>query len=189
MLSTVAIAFSMSTDAFAASLGKGAALERPSVAEILRTGFVFGTVEAITPLVGWAIGIAAAAYVQEIDHWIAFGLLAIIGLRMVWQGLTREDSAERASRHSVGVLVSTALATSIDALAVGVTLSFLNADIVITALTIGAATFCMTCLGATIGRFAGARLGRSAEILGGIVLIGVGTTILVEHLGLHAWVA
>lgn len=189
MLSTIAIAFSMSTDAFAASLGKGAALDRPSFGEVLRTGLVFGTVEAITPLVGWAIGIAAASYVAEIDHWIAFGLLGIIGLRMIYEGLTRENGMERARRHSLGVLVVAAFATSIDALAVGITLSLVRADIVVTALAIGAATFLMACLGVTIGRLVGAQLGRAAEIVGGLVLIGVGTTILLEHLGLWVWPA
>jgi putative Mn2+ efflux pump MntP len=184
MLSTFAIAFSMSTDAFAASLSKGAALHKPKFTEAIRTGFIFGSVEAVTPLIGWACGLAASSYVAAIDHWIAFGLLGAIGLKMIWESLTRPPKAERARRHSLGVLVLTAIGTSLDALAVGVTLALLSADIVVTALAIGGATCLMAALGVMLGRIAGARLGRAAEILGGSVLMAIGTTILLRHLGI-----
>lgn len=184
MITTLAIAFSMSADAFAASLGKGAALHRPRFAEAVRTGLVFGTVEAITPLLGWACGLAASSYIEAIDHWIAFALLGAIGARMIWASATRAPNAEKARQHSLPVLVLTAFATSLDAFAVGVTLAFLSASIVTTALAIGAATFLMASLGVLIGRYVGAMLGRVAEGLAGIVLIGIGTTILTTHLGL-----
>lgn len=184
MLSTLAIAFSMSTDAFAASLSKGATLDRLSFRESVRIGVIFGSVEAVTPLIGWGLGIAASAYVVAVDHWIAFGLLGVIGLKMIWEGLTRPDDAKQNGRHSTIALILTALGTSIDALAIGVTLSIIGADILVTALAIGAATCFMVGLGVIIGRFVGAQLGRAAEVAGGLVLIVVGSSILTQHLGI-----
>ncbi len=184
MLSTFAIAFGMSADAFAASIGKGASAERVSFRESFRVGVIFGAVEAVMPLVGWAFGVAAGAYVAAVDHWIAFGLLGGIGLKMAWDGLTRPEDARRSGRCSTVALVLTALGTSIDALAVGVTLALVGADILATALGIGAATCFMAGLGVAIGRVAGARIGRAAEVAGGCVLVGVGASILIEHLGI-----
>lgn len=184
MFSTLAIAFSMSTDAFAASLSKGAALEKPRFIEIVRTGLIFGSVEAVTPLLGWVLGLAASSYVAAVDHWIAFGLLGVIGLNMSWSGLTRPPETVRPSRHSFSVLLLTAVGTSLDAMAVGVTLALVDANILVTALAIGAATCVMTGIGVAIGRFAGRRLGRAAEVFGGLVLVAVGTSILASHLGL-----
>lgn len=185
MLTTIAIAFSMSADAFAASLAKGAALKRVNLREALRTGMIFGVIETLTPLLGWAAGLAASRFVAAIDHWIAFALLAGIGVHMIYCGLfaREEEQEERPKQHSFLVLCATAVGTSIDALAVGVTLALIGADIVVTALAIGFTTFMMTSLGVLIGRRIGARLGKSAEALGGVLLIGIGVTILGEHLG------
>ncbi len=182
---TVAIAFAMSTDAFAAALAKGAQLHRPSVGEAVRTGLIFGVIEALTPLIGWALGVAAARYVTAWDHWIAFVLLGVLGARMIVAGFRRPPEArpeDRPSGHPFGALVVTAIATSIDAMAIGVTLAFLDADIVITAAAIGMATFVMVSLGVMLGRVLGTLSGRRAEMVGGVVLIVIGTTILVEHL-------
>ena len=121
LLTTAVLAFSMSADAFAAALGKGAALDRPRLSEALRTGFVFGIIEAITPLMGWAAGLAASKYITAIDHWIAFALLAALGAKMIWESACRSDARPKPNRHSLKVLVATAIATSIDAMAVGVT--------------------------------------------------------------------
>ncbi len=183
MLAVLAIAFSMSADAFAAALGKGAALDRLRLAEALRTGLVFGAVEAATPMIGWAFGFALSGYVEAVDHWIAFALLGALGLRMIRGSVLRAAGAPRPERHSLGVLAMTALGTSIDALIVGVTLALIKSDIVVTALAIGAATFLMATAGVALGRAAGARLGRMAEAAGGFVLIALGTAILFQHLG------
>ena len=183
-ISVLAIAFAMSTDAFAAAIAKGAALQRPSWREALRTGAIFGVIEAITPLVGWLIGSAAAKYASEWDHWIAFTLLAGLGARMVWAGLRSNDSDvdERPATHSFWVLALTGLATSIDALAVGVGLAFVDVHIGWVAAAIGMATFVMVALGVMLGRVLGAIAGKRAEILGGLLLIGIGTAIVFEHL-------
>ena len=184
-LSIMAIAFAMSTDAFAAAIAKGAALQRPSWREALRTGAIFGVIEAITPLVGWLIGSAAAKYASQWDHWIAFALLAGLGARMTWQGCRPEEDGidRRPESHSFWVLALTGLATSIDALAVGVGLAFVDVHIGWVAAAIGSATFVMVAIGVMLGRVLGAVAGKRAEILGGLLLIGIGTAILLEHLG------
>lgn len=186
LASTVLLALAMSTDAFAAAVGKGAALHKPRFAEALRTGLIFGTIETLTPLVGWALGMAAAQYVAAWDHWIAFGLLSILGLRMIRAGLAApgdEDDITRQSSHSFWVLALTGFATSIDAMAVGAGLAFIDVDILPTAAAIGLATTLMVTLGVMLGRVLGAMAGRRAEMAGGVALIGIGTLILIEHLG------
>jgi putative Mn2+ efflux pump MntP len=175
------IAFSMSADAFAAALGKGATLDRPHLGEAIRTGLVFGIVEAITPVIGWAAGLAASAYITAFDHWIAFALLAVIGGKMIWDSVRRPVEQKRQKRHSLGVLLITAIGTSIDAMAVGVTLAFLNVNIVVAAVAIGLATFVMTTIGVMVGRIIGGKLGRIAEGLGGLGLIVIGSKILIQH--------
>jgi putative Mn2+ efflux pump MntP len=183
-LSIAAIAFAMSTDAFAAAIGKGAALQRPTWREALRTGAIFGAIEAVTPLVGWLLGSAAVQYVSAWDHWIAFTLLGGLGVRMIWAGFASDGGAvdDRPERHSFWILAATGLATSIDALAVGVGLAFVEVDIAWVAVAIGLATFVMVTVGAMLGRVLGAVAGKRAEIAGGLLLIGIGSAILIEHL-------
>lgn len=180
----VILSLSMSADAFAAAVGRGAA-HRPSLAEALRAGLVFGIIEAVSPVIGWSLGLVAAGLVQKIDHWIAFILLAGVGAHMIWHGfgggLANQPSAARSAGRLA--LVATAVGTSIDAAAVGVGLAFIGVNIWIIALSIGLTTFTLTTLGMLIGATAGARVGRRAEILGGLALIGIGTFILAEHMG------
>ena len=181
-LPVIFLALSMSSDAFAAALGKGAVLDRPNWREALRTGLIFGTIEAITPVIGWALGRAASSYIAAFDHWIAFGLLVAIGGKMIWDSFQRDANAEKPQRHSFLVLAMTAIGTSIDALAVGVTLALIGANIVVNALAIGTATFTMTTIGVMAGRALGSRFGRYAEAAGGMVLIVIGGHILAQHL-------
>ena len=123
---------------------------------------IFGTVEAITPVIGWAAGRAASGYIAAFDHWIAFGVLATIGATMIWGSMRRPEGEEKPRQHSFGVLVVTAIGTNIDARAVGVTLALLDADIIVNALAISMATFAMTTIGVLFGRFLGGRFGRFA---------------------------
>lgn len=183
-ISLVMLALAMSTDAFAAAIGKGASLHKPRLSEALRTGLIFGVIEAITPVIGWLIGQAASNFVTEWDHWIAFTLLLLLGLHMIYAGLRPEqdEAPEKARSHSFWVLAVTAFATSIDALAVGVGLAFVDVDIWVAALAIGLATMTMVTLGVMLGRVIGTAIGQKAEIIGGLVLIGVGAAILYEHL-------
>lgn len=177
------LALAMSTDAFAAAVVKGTALQNPRLSEALRTGLIFGVIEAITPIVGWFLGSHAASYVKDYDHWIAFGLLGILGLRMVAAGFGAPDAdePEKPESHSFWLLAITGVATSIDALAVGVGLAFVEVDIWPVAAAIGFTTFAMVTLGVMLGRVLGAVVGKRAEIFGGVVLIGVGAVILYEH--------
>ena len=178
----ILLAFSMSADAFAAALGKGAVLDRPRFGEALRTGLIFGTIEAITPVIGWAMGRAASRYIAAFDHWVAFGLLVTIGGKMIWDSFQRDENEEKPQRHTFLVLALTALGTSIDALAVGVTLALIGANILVNALAIGTATFTMTTTGVMAGRLLGSRFGKYAEAGGGIILIVIGGQILAQHL-------
>ncbi|MFD1881962.1 manganese efflux pump MntP family protein [Paracoccus pacificus] len=176
------IAVSMSVDAFIASIGKGAGARRPNFRNAIRTGAIFGIVETVTPLIGWAAGMAASQSVAAIDHWIAFVLLAAVGIRMVLQAAQNRDKDEGASSATLWATVATAVGTSIDAMAVGVSLAFLDVNIIVIAVAIGVATMVMSSTGMLAGRFLGKRLGRIAEMLGGIALVGLGATILFQHL-------
>lgn len=180
---TILLAFGMSMDAFAASIGKGATLHKPKFSEALRTGLIFGAIETLTPLIGWGLGMLASQFVLEWNHWIAFVLLVFLGGRMVIEGFRGNSDEDDAplQRHGFWLLVTTAIATSLDAMAVGVGLAFLQVNIIATALAIGCATLIMSTLGMMVGRFIGPLLGKRAEILGGIVLIGIGAQILWAH--------
>ncbi len=180
---TILLAFGMSMDAFAASIGKGATLHKPKFSEAVRTGLIFGAIETLTPLVGWGLGMLASQFILEWNHWIAFILLVFLGGRMIVEGFRgdSDEACEAPHRHGFWLLITTAFATSLDAMAVGVGLAFLQVSIVTTALAIGCATFIMSTLGMMVGRFIGPLLGKRAEILGGIVLIGIGSEILWSH--------
>lgn len=182
-VATASLALAMSTDAFAAAVGKGAALQRPQLREALRTGAIFGVIEGLTPLLGWALGHAAAPYVEAWDHWIAFILLGVLGLRMIHEGWGEPEAhEEKPNSHSFLRLAVTGMATSIDALIVGAGLAFIDVNIFATAAAIGFATFLMVTLGVMLGRGLGALVGKRAEMIGGLVLIVIGSVILYEHL-------
>jgi putative Mn2+ efflux pump MntP len=183
-VSILLLGFAMSTDAFAAAIGKGASMTRPRLGQALRVGLIFGVIEAITPVVGWLLGKGASRYIAVWDHWIAFGLLLVLGLHMIWNGLKPESNEpiDEAKKHGFAALALTGLSTSIDALAVGVGLAFVDTPIAVVAVVIGLCTFSMVTLGIMLGRVLGAMVGRRAEMIGGIILIGVGAVILYEHL-------
>ena len=179
------LSLSMSTDAFAAAVGRGAA-HRPDWRSAIKAGAVFGVIEAVTPLIGWTLGLLAAGFVEQIDHWIAFVLLAVVGGKMILEASKPADADAAPARSGPWALIATAVGTSIDAAAVGVGLAFLGANIWIIALSIGLTTFALTTVGMLIGRAVGARFGKIAELIGGLALIALGTTILLEHLGILA---
>lgn len=179
------IGLAMSTDAFAAAIGKGAAMTRPKLSHALRAGLIFGVVEAITPVIGWLLGVAASRHIEAWDHWIAFGLLTALGMHMIWQARRLDVASEESHDNrngSVPALALAGLATSIDAMAVGVGLAFADVSIAVVAITIGLCTFTMVTLGVMLGRVLGVMIGKRAEIAGGAILILVGSAILHEHL-------
>lgn len=179
------LAFSLSMDSFAAALGTGAVMRRPGLGEALRVGLLFGGVQLAMPLIGFALGLTFAAYVEAADHWIAFLLLLGVGGKMLWESLSGEDEdAESESgrgRLGLGQLFLMAVATSIDAAAVGVSLAVVDVDIVGVCLLIGVVTFGVASSGVLMGRAAGPLFGKRAELLGGLGLIAIGVKILVEH--------
>ena len=178
------LSLSMSTDAFAAAVGRGAS-HRPNFAGAVRAGAVFGVIEAVTPVIGWGLGLVAAGLVERIDHWIAFVLLVAVGAKMIWEATRPQaaDGGEPARRSGPWALVATAVGTSIDAAAVGVGLAFLGANIWIIALSIGLTTFVLTTTGMLIGRAVGGRFGKAAELIGGLAADrALGSVILIEHL-------
>lgn len=188
------LALSMSVDAFVAALGKGAKSgagteggsegeNRPSLGFALRTGAIFGAVEAVTPLIGWALGQSASPHIAAFDHWIAFVLLVAVGLHMLVQACRpRAVGYAVAGRVSVWITLATALGTSIDAMVVGVSLAFLDVNILVVAAAIGCATLVTSTSGVLLGRFIGQRYGRIAEGTGGSILIALGSVILLQHL-------
>ncbi len=179
------LSMSMSTDAFAAAVGRGAS-NRMSFFKAVRAGAVFGIIEALTPIIGWALGIVAASFVQQVDHWIAFSLLGVVGGKMIFDATRRGDDDDAPPASGALALVATAIGTSLDAAAIGVGLAFIGANIWVIAASIGLTTFVFTTIGMLIGGVVGVRFGKAAEIVGGILLIGIGTAILIEHLGLLA---
>ncbi|EST58504.1 manganese efflux pump MntP [Proteus hauseri] len=188
---TIILALALSMDAFAVAVCKGATLHKPRFREALRTGFIFGIIEASTPVIGWALGLYTSQYIIQWDHWVAFGLLFVLGSRMIYQSLKRDDECpceeEAPQRHGSLSLIATGIATSLDAMAIGVGLAFLQVNIVHTAMTIGMMTMIMATLGMLIGRYIGPVLGKKAEIIGGIVLIAIGFNIVFEHLELFMY--
>jgi putative Mn2+ efflux pump MntP len=179
------LGIAMSADAFAAAIGKGAAMHKPRFADALRAGIIFGTIEGLTPIIGWLLGLAAAKYIAAWDHWIAFTLLGLLGLHMIYAGLKPEnESVATDARRGQGFwsLAATGLATSIDAMAVGVGLALIDVPILVVALVIGLTTLVMVTLGIMLGRVLGTLAGKRAEIFGGLILIAIGSTILYEHL-------
>ena len=184
---TALLAFSMSADAFAAAIARGASIGKTRHLQAAQIALTFGIVETITPLIGYGAGTVAAPYIEAFDHWIAFGLLLVLGGKMIRESLSPEaddDGAAQDAMPSKWLLLITAIATSIDSMIVGVSLAFLDVNIWLTALAIGSATTLMAVIGIKLGGVLDGIIGKRAELFGGIVLIGIGTFILFEHLGL-----
>jgi putative Mn2+ efflux pump MntP len=173
-------------DAAAVSAARGLATERILTRHVLLVALLFGGFQALMPLCGWFIGGRVGPWVAAWDHWIAFALLGAIGGKMLWEarGSDEEERPKQSDEALFGlrVMLVLALATSVDAFAVGVTLPMLSAPLVLSVLTIGVTTAVLSALALCFGRRLGAMLGRRLDMVGGLVLIGLGTKILIEHL-------
>ena len=187
------IGVGLSMDAFAVSICKGLAMRRVNKKQAFVIGLFFGGFQALMPFVGWLLGSQFEKYITSIDHWIAFVLLVVIGGHMVVEVLRGEDeedevclcAAEAAEEHlDIKELFLLAIATSIDALAVGVTFAFLQVNIVPAIIIIGSVTFVISAAGVFIGNIFGSKYKSRAELAGGIILILLGIKILLEHLGI-----
>lgn len=183
MLQTMILAFSLSTDAFAAAVAKGARFPSMSFPRIAGIALGFGSLEALAPLLGFLLGKQFASTIEAYDHWVAFVILGILGSRMVWNSFHPEIEAISATVPTALAVIVTALGTSIDATAVGITLALFSNNIPMTLFTIGFVTFMMTLMGLRLGGVIGKKTGQRAELLGGLGLIAIGANILVTHLG------
>ena len=185
LLELILIAIGLAMDAFAVSICKGLNMRKMNYRQAGIIALFFGGFQAIMPLIGWFLGSSVRSYIEAVDHWIAFALLALIGGRMaagaLVQGCGTQARPEPAAL-TPGRLTALAVATSIDALAVGVSLTCMEVDILTAAGVIGAVAFCLSVLGGLLGRRLGCLFQRRAELAGGIVLILIGVRILIEHL-------
>ena len=181
------IGVGLSMDAFAVAVCKGLCMKRLNMRQALVVALFFGGFQALMPLAGWALGTQFDQYITPVDHWIAFALLAFIGGKMLWDSFHGDDEALACpadGKLDLRELTMLAIATSIDALAVGITFAFLRVDIVASVALIGATTFVLSLAGVAVGHRFGARYEKAATIVGGSVLILIGTKILLEHLGI-----
>lgn len=182
----ILLAVGLSMDAFAVSVCKGLAMKKATLKAELTCGIWFGGFQALMPLIGFFLGTLFAAAIQAIDHWIAFGLLALIGGNMLKEAMSQEEEAENADL-SVKTMFLMAVATSIDALAVGISLAMVGEVNIFFAVTlIGLCTCLLSAVGVKIGNVFGSRFEKRAEIAGGVILILLGVKILLEHLGVLA---
>ena len=182
LLELFVIAVGLSMDAFAVSICKGLSVRELKPKHALTVGVYFGGFQMLMPLIGFALGVRFQSFITSVDHWIAFVLLGLIGANMIRE--SREQDEENLSdSFSFGTMLPLAVATSIDALAVGVTFAFLQVSILPAVCFIGATTFILSCIGIRIGHVFGLKYKSRAELFGGAVLILMGTKILLEHLG------
>lgn len=184
IFSIIMIGIGLSMDAFAVSVAKGMTMKKHEVLKYaLILGFFFGLFQAVMPLLGWWIGSYFQAFIASIDHWIAFGLLGIIGINMIRESLHNEENEDDNTKSlTLKTILILAVATSIDALAVGISFAFLRVDIWMAVTIIGAITFILSFIATYLGNKLGDLLEKYAGILGGCILILIGTKILIEHL-------
>ncbi len=178
---SLALAFSLSVDSFAVALGRGAAVHRTKPSSVLSVGVAFGICQTVTPLAGWAIGIAFADVFQFVDHWVTFFLMLAVGTYLIASAGPADQQRDVDGHFRFLSLCAAAMASSMDAATVGLGLGVIEHDIVETVAAIGGVTFLMSCLGVAVGRYVGHMLGRWAGISGGALLIALGLKVLFEH--------
>ena len=178
----------LAMDAFAVSICKGLSMKKVKWQHSVVIGLFFGGFQALMPFIGWLLGSQFEQYITKIDHWIAFILLGIIGGKMLYEAIKGDeeecDCCKNMEKLDLKELFILAIATSIDALAVGITFAFLKYPVVKAVTIIGVVTFVISLAGVYIGNFFGSRFKKKAEIAGGVILIGIGLKILLEHLGI-----
>jgi len=178
------IAVALAMDCFAVTMGLACGARGLTMKQAVRMAAAFGAFQFVMPVAGWFAGDRLLGLIRSFDHWVAFGLLVMIGGRMIYEslGLSDEEKAGRPDQTLGTRLVLLALATSIDALAVGLSLGVIRTNILYPAAIIGVTSFVLTVVGAKLGPVVGRIAGRRAELLGGLILIGIGIKILIEHL-------
>ncbi len=182
----VTLAIGLAMDAFAVSVCKGLTLKRADIKSMAKCGIWFGAFQALMPLIGFLLGSLFADAIMSFDHWISFLLLSLIGANMLKEAFSKKDECDCSdSDFSVKAMLTMAIATSIDAMAVGISLALSgDVDITLAVILIGVVTCALSMLGVKIGSVFGDKLEKKAQILGGVILILLGTKILLEHLGI-----
>jgi len=178
----ILIAFGLSMDALAVSVTSGITIKRLKVNNALRIALFFGGFQAFMPIIGWLAGLSLLDFISGVDHWVAFGLLAFIGCKMIYESVKMKSGREESNPLSLYVLLVLSVATSIDALAVGLSFAFLQISIATPVIVIGTVTFLLSLLGVFAGNRFGHFFENKIEIVGGFILIGIGIKILMEHL-------
>lgn len=182
-LSILIIAIGLSADCFAVALCGGVAKRSSSLLPVLRVSLSFGVFQAVMPVLGWLAGRTVVEFISAYDHWLAFALLLFVGGRMVWESFhDRVDSCAGTDITKGLLLLTLSIATSIDALAVGLSFAFLNVNIALASATIGIVAFAITIIGFLLGSKISALVGKRVETIGGVILIIIGIRILLEHL-------
>lgn len=181
-LTLLLIALGLSLDAFAVSVSNGIMIQHQRANHALRIGFFFGSFQAVMPLIGWSAGVGLKEFISGVDHWIAFGLLSLIGCKMIYESTRREEQREKTFSLTLWMLLILSIATSIDALAVGISFALLNIPIVTPILVIGMVTFVFSFFGVLFGNKISHFFEKKIECIGGLILIGIGIKILIEHL-------
>lgn len=181
------IGVGLSMDAFAASICKGLNMRRLNIKNMLIIGLFFGGFQALMPAVGWLLGKQFESYITSVDHWVAFALLVFIGGKMIYDVFTEkneDECGEKTNRLDMKEVLTLAVATSIDALAVGISFAFLQVDILKAVSVIGVTTFVLSVIGVAVGNVFGSKYEKKATLAGGIILILIGLKILLEHTGM-----
>ena len=182
LITILLIALALSMDALAVSISSGVALRTMHIPHAIRMGLWFGSFQAIMPVIGWFIGKELLTFISRVDHWVAFGLLSLIGIKMIYESRKLPTEDNTTAQFKTHILFVLAVATSIDALAVGMSLSILQISIVKPVIIIGMVTFILSFIGVVVGKRIGGFFERKIEVIGGLILIGIGIKILVEHL-------
>ena len=181
-ITIMAIAVGLSMDAFAVSIVSGSLYKQLKVRHALRMAVFFGGFQAFMPLIGSLAGLSFKGYIVDYDHWVAFGLLSAVGSKMIYESLKIESVEKNLDPSKIYVLLALSVATSIDALAIGITLSLITSSIILAVSIIGLVTFVLSYLGVYIGKRFGHFFESGIEALGGLFLIGLGVKILIQHL-------
>jgi putative Mn2+ efflux pump MntP len=182
IITILLIAVGLSFDTFAVSVSSGLTIRHIRFLQAVKIAFTLAVFQSLMPLIGWFLGNQVSGYIANYDHWVAFGLLSVLGLKMAYESLKKDKENSNFNPLNLLVLLGMAVATSIDALVIGVSFALVEINIYWSILVIGVVTFLVSMVGMLFGKKVGGKLGKQMEIIGGLILIGIGIKILMEHL-------
>jgi putative Mn2+ efflux pump MntP len=182
IITILLIAVGLSFDTFAVSVSSGLTIRHIRFLQAVKIAFTLAVFQSLMPLIGWFLGNQVSGYIANYDHWVAFGLLSVLGLKMAYESLKKDKENSNFNPLNLLVLLGMAVATSIDALVIGVSFALVEINIYWSILVIGVVTFLVSMVGMLFGKKVGGKLGKQMEIIGGLILIGIGIKILLEHL-------